>query len=101
MQQIIEAIKYYQKRDKDLQKAIQKSCQAFACATPAQARKKRIKVELCQEAKNRAYWYVVKAIKESELGPILAKITDKQLQDIILSNGRYVPENIQYEETRR
>lgn len=101
MQRIVEAIKCYQKEEKDLQKAIQKRCQAFACATPAQARKQRIKVEFCQEAKNRAYWYIVKAIKESELGPILAQITDKQLNDIILSNGRYVPENIQYEETRR
>ena len=49
MQQIIEAIKYYQKEDKDLQKAIQKSCQAFACATPAQARKKRIQAEIKRE----------------------------------------------------
>lgn len=91
MQKILEAIKFYQKQEKDLQKASQKNFEKWGSSTKRQRQNMACNISICQEAKEKAFWYVVQTIKESELGPILARITDNELEQIKAFNGRYLP----------
>ena len=91
MQKIMDAIKFYQKQEKDLQKASRRNMEAFASSTPARRRNMQRIISACQEAKERAFWHVVEMIKQSELGPVLARVPEEDLARIKSFNGRYLP----------
>lgn len=91
MEKILEAIRFYQKQEKDLIKACIQNVEKFPSATTARRRNLRDRISICAEAKEKAFWYVVETIKKSELGPILAQITEEDLRKIKSFNGRYLP----------
>lgn len=91
IQQLIEVLKFYQKQVKDVDKASSMNFETYQNSTVSQRQKRSRKLALCQEAKERAFWEVVEAIKKSEFGPVLFDITNEELKKIRTFNSRYLP----------
>lgn len=90
LKDLIGALKFYEKQVKDLKRASENECQNFKNSTLKRKSALARKVSICSESKEKAFWYVIGVLMESEFYNALKDVNSPYvLENIKSSLGRY------------
>lgn len=89
MKELISAIKHYQKEKDAFYKASKKNTENFFHSSTKRRAALSRKVHLCAEAKEKAFWYVVSVILNSEFSSVFNKTSIDAVRNATNALGRY------------